>query len=43
MHLGPILIKRGEAGRLLVQVPYTRERVAKIKTILGRRCHQRLG
>jgi integrase len=40
MHLGPILIKRGEAGQLIVRVPYTRERVAKIKTIVGRRWHQ---
>jgi integron integrase len=40
MHLGPILIKRGEAGQLIVHVPYTRERVAKIKTIVGRRWHQ---
>lgn len=33
----PIQIKPEEAGRLIVLVPYAPERVAKIKTIAGRR------
>lgn len=35
----PIQIKPGEAGRLIVLVPYSPERVAKIKTVTGRRWH----
>lgn len=35
-----IQIKPGKAGRLVVLLPYSAERVAKIKTILGRRWHQ---
>jgi hypothetical protein len=35
----PIQIRPGEAGRLIVLVSYTPERVAKIKTIPGRRWH----
>ena len=35
----PIQIKPGEAGRLIVLVPYTPERVEKIKTVAGRRWH----
>ena len=34
---GPIQIKPGETGRLIVRVPYTCERVEKIKTVAGRR------
>ena len=34
---GPIQIRAGEAGWLIVRVPYTRERVAKVKTVAGRR------
>ena len=34
-----IQIRPGEAGRLIVLVPYTPERVAKIKTVVGRRWH----
>lgn len=33
----PIEIRLGEEGRLIVRLPYTPERVAKIKTISGRR------
>ena len=40
MESGPIEIKPGEAGRLIVRAPYTPERVAKIKTVVGRRWHQ---
>jgi integron integrase len=40
MDQGPIQIKRGDAGRLVVLVPYSTERVAKIKTVAGRRWHQ---
>ncbi|MGH7411442.1 MAG: hypothetical protein ACREJ6_10360, partial [Candidatus Methylomirabilis sp.] len=36
---GPIRIKPGEAGRLIVVVPYDSNRVAKIKTVGGRRWH----
>jgi len=36
---GPIQIRPGEAGRLIVLLPYTPERVAKIKTVVGRRWH----
>ncbi len=39
-HAEPIQIKPGEAGRLIVLLPYTPERVAKIKTVAGRRWHQ---
>jgi integron integrase len=35
----PIRIEPGEAGRLIVRLPYTPERVAKIKTVDGRRWH----
>jgi hypothetical protein len=38
-HAGPIQIRQGETGRLIVLVPYTPERVAKIKTVVGRRWH----
>jgi integron integrase len=34
-----IEVSQGEDGRLIVRVPYTAERVAKIKTIAGRRWH----
>lgn len=37
---GSIIIKPGEAGRLIVVLPYNPEPVAKIKTIPGRRWHQ---
>lgn len=37
--VAPIQIKRGHAGRLVVLVPSSPERVAKIKTIAGRRWH----
>jgi integron integrase len=39
-HAGPIRIRPGEAGRLIVLLPYTPERVAKIKTVVGRRWDQ---
>jgi integron integrase len=35
----PIRVEPGEAGRLIVRLPYTAERVAKIKTVDGRRWH----
>lgn len=34
-----IKIRLGEAGRLVVQAAYSPERVAKIKTVFGRRWH----
>jgi hypothetical protein len=40
MESGPIEIKPGEAGRLIMLFPYSSERVAKIKTVTGRRWHQ---
>lgn len=40
MERSPIQIKPGAAGRLIVLVPYSTERVAKIKTVAGRRWHQ---
>jgi len=36
---GPIRIKRGEAGTLIVQLPYSPDHVAKIKGVPGRRWH----
>jgi integrase len=35
----PIRVEPGVAGRLIVRLPYTPERVAKIKTVDGRRWH----
>lgn len=40
MSTNPIQIKPGAAGRLIVLLPYSCERVAKMKTISGRRWHQ---
>lgn len=40
MPANPIQIKPGGAGRLIVLFPYSSERVAKIKTVIGRRWHQ---
>lgn len=37
---GPIRIEPGEEGRLIVVVPYNSDRVAKIKTFVGRRWHR---
>jgi hypothetical protein len=39
-HAGTIQIRPGHEGRLIVLVPYSPERVAKIKTVAGRRRHQ---
>ena len=39
MEQAPIRIEPGESGRLIVRLPYTPERVAKIKTVDGRRWH----
>lgn len=36
----PLQITPGDAGRLIVRIPYSSERVAKMKTIAGRRWHQ---
>jgi hypothetical protein len=36
----PIRINPGEAGTLIVQLPYSPDHVAKIKTVAGRRWHQ---
>jgi len=33
---GPIQIRQGGTGRLIVVLPYSPERVAKIKTVAGR-------
>jgi hypothetical protein len=38
--MATIQIREGESGRLIVLLPYTPERVAKIKTVTGRRWHQ---
>jgi integron integrase len=38
--MATIQIREGEAERLIVLFPYTPERVAKIKTVAGRRWHQ---
>ncbi|HXF92392.1 MAG TPA: integron integrase [Nitrospiraceae bacterium] len=40
MSAEPIRIRPGEEGRLIVQIPYSPERVAKIKTVVGRRWHR---
>ena len=36
---GRVEVGPGEAGRLIVRFPYSPERVAKIKTVAGRRWH----
>jgi integron integrase len=38
--VAPIVIRPGTQGRLIVVVPYSPERVAKIKSVAGRRWHQ---
>lgn len=40
MPIDSIRIRPGKKGRLIVLVPYSPERVAKIKTVVGRRWHQ---
>ncbi len=40
MPMTPIRIRPGEDGQLIVQLPYSSEHVAKIKTVAGRRWHQ---
>ena len=37
----PIQIRPGEMGRLIVLLPYSPDRVAKLKTVTGRRWHPR--
>lgn len=39
MPTDPIRIKPGEAGTLIVQLPYSPDHVAKIKSVSGRRWH----
>jgi len=39
MSADPIRIKPGEAGTLIVQLPYSPDHVAKIKSVAGRRWH----
>lgn len=39
MPTDPIRVRPGEAGRLIVQLPYSPDHVAKIKTVAGRRWH----
>lgn len=39
MPTDPIRIKPGEAGTLIVQLPYSPDHVAKIKSVAGRRWH----
>jgi hypothetical protein len=39
MPSAPIRIRPGEDGRLIVQLPYSPDPVAKIKTVVGRRWH----
>lgn len=41
MPTDPIRIKAGEAGTLIVQLPYSPDHVAKVKTVAGRRWHAR--
>ncbi|MEX5281950.1 integron integrase [Nitrospira tepida] len=40
MPPAPIRIRPGAEGKLIVYVPYSADRVAKIKTVAGRRWHQ---
>ena len=40
---GKVRIGRGEGGCLAVRLPYTEERVARMRTVLGRRWHAELG
>ncbi len=40
MPIEAIRIRPGKEGQLIVHVPYSPERVAKIKTVAGRRWHQ---
>jgi hypothetical protein len=39
MPAQPIRIKPGDTGRLIVQLPYSLDHVAKIKSMAGRRWH----
>lgn len=39
VSMNPIIVRPGESGRLTVLVPYSPERVAKIKTVPGRTWH----
>lgn len=39
MEYPPIRVEPGEPGRLIVHLPYSPERLAKIKTVAGRRWH----
>ena len=39
MPTTPIRIRPGEDGQLIVQLPYSADHVAKIKTVAGRRWH----
>jgi hypothetical protein len=39
MPSAPIRIRPGEDGQLIVQLPYSPDHVAKIKTVAGRRWH----
>ena len=41
MPSAPIRIRPGEDGQLIVQLPYSPDHVAKIKTVAGRRWHAR--
>lgn len=41
MSSAPIRIRPGEDGRLIVQLPYSPDHVAKIKTVAGRRWYDR--
>ncbi|MBX3306268.1 MAG: tyrosine-type recombinase/integrase [Nitrospira sp.] len=41
MLSAPIRIKQGEDGQLIVQLPYSPDHVAKIKTVAGRRWYDR--
>ena len=43
MTLHGIRMSAGARGRLIVQVPYSSDHVAKIKTVAGRRWHAKNG
>jgi len=40
-HFTAVRIRHGEAGRLIVLFPYSRDRVEKIRMVAGRRWHHK--
>lgn len=41
VSIGPVRIRPGEEGRLIVLFPYSRDRVAKMRTVADRHWHQK--